>query len=52
MIAAADQEDAVLEIAGDAGDVTVLEPLRQLLPAFDELTHGGPPARILHSRRS
>src|SRR4030095_11137477 len=45
MVAAADQEDAVLQVAGNSGDVTVLEPLGQLLPTFDDVqTHGGSPA--------
>src|SRR5207249_3362053 len=37
MVAAADQEDAVLAVHGHARDVAMLEPLRQLLPALDDL---------------
>src|SRR5207253_9175666 len=37
MVAAADQEDAILAVHGHARDVAVLEPLRQLLPALDDL---------------
>jgi hypothetical protein len=42
MIAAADEEDAVLAIDGHARHVAMLVPFRQLLPALDDLvTHGG-----------
>src|SRR5207253_7394960 len=37
MIAAADQEDAILRVDGHARDVAVLVPRRQLLPAWDVL---------------
>jgi hypothetical protein len=37
MVATADQEDAILAVHGHARDVAVLEPLRQLLPALDDL---------------
>ena len=37
MIAAADQEDAILRVDGHARDVAVLVPRRQLLPAWDHL---------------
>jgi hypothetical protein len=37
MVAAADQEDAILAVHGHARDIAVLEPLRQLLPALDGL---------------
>src|SRR5437899_10566458 len=47
MVAAADQEDAVLAVHGHARDVAMLEPLRQLLPALDDLvSHNRPPARF------
>src|SRR5262249_13352536 len=37
MIAAADEEHAVLEVHGHTGDISVLPASRQLLPSLDDL---------------